>query len=92
MNTLESDTYHDISERVGWRKRDVRWPTYAEVQAAQFDAVRLLTWSRFLPRAENREQQAVIASVVRYLAPAIRSVRATSISGTWAPDMWASGS
>jgi hypothetical protein len=71
----EQDVYHDISEQVGWNKRDLRWPTFSEVSAAEFDAVRLLTWSRFLPRAANREQQLVLANVARYLTPAIRSAR-----------------
>jgi hypothetical protein len=91
MIAHEPDAYHAISERVGWNKRDLTWPTLSEVNAAQFDAERLLTWSRFLPRAENREQQQIIGNVIRFLSPAISSEWSPSATAGWGPEMLISG-
>jgi len=53
----------EMSKKVGWKPRSVKWPTLEEVETASDEE--LLTWHRFLPGAKNREHLAIIGAIER---------------------------
>jgi hypothetical protein len=52
---------------------EIRWPTFSQVAAAEHDAAQLLAWNRMLPMANTDDQREILAAIVNYLTPAIRS-------------------
>lgn len=60
------DGRSNVSRTVGWVKRTLTWPTVDEVETAiaNKDAVKLLTWRRFLGPTEGDDQRGIMSRIV----------------------------
>lgn len=54
------------------------WPNLTQVEAARDDASRLVSWSRTLPAADDRDKHDILQRIVTYLPGAVRQARLRS--------------
>ena len=59
----------DISKRVGWEGRKMKYPSLKQVQDAieGKDEYNLLRWYRFLDSPENERQSEVLEIIVKHI-------------------------